>query len=123
MPVGISPLPSHANILEGSKSRGHGVQTDPRPQASSLKETWESLVLHFLSFLDGVGPRHERVTSMKLAQMRADAGALHRHWGAAVPGVKRDGSEVGGLGLVLFCEFVMLHERTWRPFITPTFVF
>lgn len=105
MPVRISLLPSHANILEGSKRRGHGVHTDPRPQDNSLKETWDSLVLHFLSFLDGVGPRHKRVISMKLTQRRADAGARRRHWGAAVYGVKTEGSEVGSPELVLFCEF------------------
>lgn len=66
IPVGISPLPLYANILEGSKSQGHGVQTGSRPQVSPMKETWDLLVLHFLSFPDSVGPRHKYVTSMKL---------------------------------------------------------
>lgn len=100
MPVGISPLPLYANILKGSKSQGHGVQTVPRPQVSSLKKTWDSLVLHFLSFLDGIGLYHKHVTSMKRTLRRAGAGTGHRHWGAAFPDVKREGSEVVSLGFV-----------------------
>lgn len=66
IPVGISPLPLYANILEGSKSQGLGVQKGSRPQLSPMKETWDLLVLHLLSFPDSVGPHHKYVTSMKL---------------------------------------------------------
>lgn len=118
-------------FCRASKSWGHGVQTGPRPQASSLKETWHSLALHFLSFLVGVRPRHKHdVTSVKLTQRRAEAGAWRRHWGAAVPGVK-EGGDGGGESGISFCSvcFLPVYDAARKSTelrsssIIPTFTF
>lgn len=101
-PQGLTFHPCTLTFWRAPKARAREFKQAPDPKLAPWRKPRDSLVLHFLSFLCGVGTRHEHVTSMKPIQRRAEAGAQGFHEGTEVPGVK---CEVGCLGWVLFCKF------------------
>lgn len=94
-PLGLTLYPCLLTFLESSKSQRPGssnrAQTPSQLPKGNSGTHWLCISSASLTVL---GPRHRHVTVMKQTQRRAEAGAWHRHEGAAVPGVNWEESEV-----------------------------